>query len=170
MSKSPKRRLKVFQAQFGFHDTVVAAPGQAQALRIWGTRQNLFAEGLAKPAQDADAIAAALDRSGEVLRRPVGSKAAFAVAPGGLPRAPKAPRDVKGRAKPADRTALTAAEAVLRKLDEGRRREEADLRARRERLEADVAEAKAAYAAARKASRAKVATARAAYRKAGGRD
>ena len=39
------RKLKVFQAQFGCYDTVVAAAGQAAALRAWGTRQNLFASG-----------------------------------------------------------------------------------------------------------------------------
>jgi hypothetical protein len=36
---------KVFQAQFGFYDTVVAAPSQVAALRAWGIHQNLFAGG-----------------------------------------------------------------------------------------------------------------------------
>ncbi len=31
MRKPGKRKLKVFAAQFGFHDTVVAAPSQAAA-------------------------------------------------------------------------------------------------------------------------------------------
>ena len=35
-------KLKVSQAQFGFFDTVVAAPSQAAALRAWGVNQNLF--------------------------------------------------------------------------------------------------------------------------------
>ena len=39
------RKLKVFQAQFGFYDTIVAAPSQAAALRAWGVNQNLFASG-----------------------------------------------------------------------------------------------------------------------------
>ena len=30
------RKLKVFQAQFGFYDTIVAAPSQAAALRACG--------------------------------------------------------------------------------------------------------------------------------------
>ena len=46
------RKLKVFQAQFGFYDTVVAAPSRAAALRAWGTHQNLFASGEAKVATD----------------------------------------------------------------------------------------------------------------------
>jgi hypothetical protein len=36
-------KLKAYQAQIGFYDTVVAAPSQAAALRVWGVRQNLFA-------------------------------------------------------------------------------------------------------------------------------
>jgi len=38
-----KRKLKVFQAQLGFYDTVVAVPGRAAALRAWGVHQDLFA-------------------------------------------------------------------------------------------------------------------------------
>jgi len=36
------RKLKVFQAQFGFFDTVVAAPSRAAALRAWGARQKIY--------------------------------------------------------------------------------------------------------------------------------
>ena len=54
------RRLKVYQAQFGFHDSVVAAPSQAAALRAWETHQNLFADGEARLATDENAIALAL--------------------------------------------------------------------------------------------------------------
>lgn len=54
------RKLKVFQAQFGFYDTVVAAPSQAAALRAWGTHQDLFASGAATVTTDEAAIAAAL--------------------------------------------------------------------------------------------------------------
>jgi hypothetical protein len=52
MAKAPGRKLKVFQAQFGFHDSVVAAPSQTAALRAWGTRQNLFGEGQARLTED----------------------------------------------------------------------------------------------------------------------
>ncbi len=42
-------RLKAFQAPLGFFDTVVAAPSQGAALKAWGSRQNLFRDGQAKP-------------------------------------------------------------------------------------------------------------------------
>ena len=55
------RKLKVFQAQFGFYDTVVVASSQTAALLAWGTHQNLFASGEAKVATDEAAVAAALE-------------------------------------------------------------------------------------------------------------
>ncbi|MDZ4375677.1 MAG: hypothetical protein U1C74_30210, partial [Phenylobacterium sp.] len=93
------RKLKVFQAQFGFYDTVVAAPSQAAALRIWGVRRNLFASDDATVVTDERAIAAALAAPETILRRPVGSRDAFTVDPTGLPQVPDAP--VKPAAKPA---------------------------------------------------------------------
>ena len=52
-------RLKVFQARFGFHDSVVAAVSQAAALRAWGVHQNLFADGQASITNDPRAVEAA---------------------------------------------------------------------------------------------------------------
>lgn len=40
-------RLKVFRAQMGFFDSVIAAPSQKAALEAWGARQDLFHEGFA---------------------------------------------------------------------------------------------------------------------------
>jgi hypothetical protein len=71
------RKLKVFQAQFGFYDTVVAASSQAAALRAWGTHQNLFASGEAKVTTDEAAVAAALKHPETPLRRAVGSNDPF---------------------------------------------------------------------------------------------
>ncbi|HEX3486856.1 MAG TPA: hypothetical protein VHT51_17520 [Micropepsaceae bacterium] len=85
------RALKTFQAHLGFYDTVVAVPSQAAALKAWGSRQNLFRDGLAKPADDPAAIAAATAKPGVVLRRPAGSKAPFSENPG-LPQVPNAPK------------------------------------------------------------------------------
>jgi hypothetical protein len=179
MANSPKRRLKVFQAQFGFYDTVVAVPSQAEALRIWGTRQNLFAEGEATPAKDSAAIAAALAHPGVPLRRAIGSKAAYAVQPTDaadipLPAKAKTRAPAKAapapKAKTADRSKLAAAEAKLTAVEAARKAEETKLQTRRDALEADEAEAQASYVAARKAATAAVAAARAAYRDAGGED
>jgi len=72
---------KVYQAHLGFYDTVVAAPSQASALAAWGSRQNLFREGLARVSDDPDAIRAALAQPGVVLRRPAGSNVPYSLNP-----------------------------------------------------------------------------------------
>ncbi len=169
-----KRRLKVFQAQFGFYDTVVAAPSQAAALRAWGTHQNLFASGEAKLATDEAAIAAATAHPETPLRRAVGSNAAFALEPTGLPDVPATPKTASAKRAskikpspprpPPDRARLDAAERALRDLDEGRKREEADFRRRQDELDARREAAQDAYLDARKAATAKVVDARKAYR------
>ena len=176
------RRLKVFQAQIGFYDTVVAAPSQAAALRAWGVHQNLFAAGEARVATDEAAVAAATEHPEIPLRRAIGSKDAFALEPAGLPKLPDAPK-AKAAGKPAakpkaaepprppaDRTKLDAAEKALKALDEGRKREEAALARAQDELDARREAAQGAYVEARKAATAKVVEARGAYRKAGGQD
>ena len=175
------RKLKVFQAQFGFYDTVVAAPSQAAALRAWGVNQNLFASGEATITTDEAAVAAAIAHPETPLRRAVGSKDVFALEPASLPQVPDAPTKavVKPAAKakparpvkpPADRSKLDAAEQALTALDEDRKREEADFRREAEDLEGRRMAAQSAYVEARKAATTKVVDARTAYRKAGGAD
>jgi len=179
--KPSRRKLKVFQAQLGFHDSVVAAPSQAAALRAWGVHQNLFAEGQARITTDAAAIASARAHPGTPLRRPIGSNDPFELEPLNPPkipvtRRPPSPRPAaKTKTKPepppsADRTALSQAEASLRAVDERRKREEADFRARQQRLDAASLDAHTSYVEARKAAAARVTKARQAYREAGGRD
>src|SRR4051812_5719728 len=110
---APARKLKVFQASVGFYDTVVAVPSQAAALRAWGTHQNLFKDGVARPAEDEAAIHAALAQPGIVLRRAIGTSDRFGLDPG-LPKFPDLPRrrskvektEAKEVPEPADRTAL----------------------------------------------------------------
>jgi hypothetical protein len=183
LAKAPRRRLKVFQAQFGFYDSVVAAPSQPAALSAWGTRQNLFAEGQARLCEDDAAVAAALAHPGEPLRRAVGSKRPFSLEPG-LPDVPAAPqRKGPGRAhdaeaakparvkppKPApDRDALDAAEARLKAVNDRRVAEEADLEQRRAALDAQDAQSRKVWSKARAEAERAVDKARAAYRKAGG--
>ena len=172
------RKLKVFQAQFGFYDTVVAAASQAAALRAWGIHQNLFASGEATVATDEAAITAAIAHPDTPLRRAVGSADPFVLEPTSLPSVPDARKKAAAKApmaKPkapprpqADRSKLDAAEKVLRDLDEGRKREEAQLRRESEALESRRMAAQAAYVEARKAATSKVVDARTAYREAGG--
>jgi hypothetical protein len=92
------RKLKVFQAQIGFYDTVVAAPSRAAALRAWGTRQDLFASGEARETADPAAIAAATAQPETPRRRAVGSTDPLALEPTSLPKVPDAPK--KAAAKP----------------------------------------------------------------------
>lgn len=178
MARAP--RLKVYAAQFGFHDSVVAARSQAAALEAWGTRQNLFAEGRAKVTDDAGAIAAALAHPGVPLRRAVGSTDPFSLEPG-LPAVPDAPKRkapslkvVKAapvpapKAPPADRTALTAAERALTAINTRRLEEEAALAERRAALEADEVASRQRWSVERKAAEAELDRARRAYRAAGG--
>lgn len=193
MAKPAKRKLKVFQAQFGFYDTVVAAPSQAAALRAWGIHQNLFASGDARVTTDEAAVKAALAHPETPLRRPLGATGPFELEPTTLPKVPDAPkRPAPAKAKaaskataapqakprpPADRSKLDAAEAALREVDERRKAEEAELRLQAEALrreaealEASRSAAQDAYVQARKAASAAVVAAREAYRKAGGTD
>jgi type IV secretory pathway VirB10-like protein len=181
LAKAPARRLKVFQAQFGFYDSVVAAPSQAAALRAWGVHQNLFADGRAQITEDGQAIEAALAHPETPLRRAVGSTDPFALEPTSLPKVPDAPPRAAAKPEPkaksaarpkppADRSALNVAEAELRKLDEARKREEADFRRRQAELDAVRDEAQARYVEGRKAATAAVVAARGDFRKAGGAD
>ena len=172
------RKLKVFQAQFGFYDTVVAASSQAAALRAWGTHQNLFASGDAKITTNEAAVAAALKHPETPLRRAVGSNEPFLLEPTSLPKVPKAPKAATTPAAktrpsspakpPADRSKLDAAEKMLRSLDDDRKKEEAGFRREADELETRREAAQSAYVEARKAATGKVVEARAAYRDAGG--
>ncbi len=177
LGKDTKRKLKVFQAQIGFYDTVVAAPSQAAALRAWGVHQNLFASGEAHVATDAAAAEVAIANPEVALRRPVGSKQAFALNPTGLPAIPDLPKKLKPQANPvarrqpvADRSKLNEAEANLRKLEERRKTEEGSFRQQQEELEGRQQAAQATYVKNRKRANELVESRRAAYRKAGGKD
>jgi hypothetical protein len=176
------RTLKVYQARFGFYDSVVAASSQAAALRAWGIHQNLFSTGLAKVTEDPQAVEAARAHPGVPLKRAAGSSDPFMLEPASLPTVPaeagKGVRKATGRSPtakapakpPADRSRLDAAEARLRDLDERNARQEADLRRQQEALDAEQSAAHAAYVEDRKATTAAVVAARQAYRKAGGKD
>ena len=160
------RKLKVFQAQFGFFDTLAAAPSQAAALCAWGIHQELFASGEAKVTTDDAAVAAAPEHPETPLRRAVGSNDLFQLEPSSLPKVPAALKRAAARPSvQADRGALDAAEAALRKLDEARKREEADFRRRQDELDEAKSKAQSAYVEGRNTA---TAAAREAFRRAGG--
>ena len=170
----------MFQAQFGFYDSVVAASSQVAALRAWGTHQNLFADGQARVTSDEAAMKAALAHPETPLRRAVGSNDRFELNPKSLPNVPDAPNQAHikpslGKSKtkapakpPADRSQLDATEAALRGVDDERKREETELRRRRDQLDAEIAGAQDAYVRRRRAATSAVVEARKAFRRAGG--
>src|SRR3954453_5488846 len=71
------RKLKTYQTSLGFFDEAIAAPSMKAALEAWGTKTNLFHQGVAKEADDPDIIAATMRKPGVILRRPIGSSGPF---------------------------------------------------------------------------------------------
>lgn len=172
----PARKLKVYAAQIGFFDTIVAAPNQAAALAAWGVRQNLFAEGRARVSKDEANADAALANPGVPLRRAIGSLDAFSLEPA-LPRAPAAPgpprlkvvAEAKGPVKPRpDRSALARAERALAAVNQRRAEEEADIRRRREALDAEDEASRGRWRQDRAKAEKGVVEARRAYEASGG--
>jgi hypothetical protein len=166
-------RLKIYQAAFGFRDSVVAAANQKAALEAWGARQNLFAEGLARVADDPAAMKAALDHPGTPLTRPLGSSGPFTVGSNEVPVLPDVAKrptvtrkpDAGPSPAPPDRSRLDAAEAAVREAEaelsgagrEYRSRAEALERERQttlRRLDSRLSAAKEKAEAARRAFRA----------------
>ena len=66
-------KLKVFRTSSGFHDSYVAAPSRAAALRAWGANTDLFAMGAAEQVTDARLMAEPLAQPGEIVKRSRGS-------------------------------------------------------------------------------------------------
>ncbi len=164
-------RLKVFQAHMGFFDSIVAAPSQKAALEAWGTRQDLFGEGLASQTTEAAAVKAALATPGSVLKRAANSQGPFEpdpsapAAPAGPPTS-KAIRGASPKPRP-DRSALDAAE---RALEAARTEGEQELTAiadQRGALEQREREARARYDRRTKDLRKAVDKARRAFERAG---
>jgi hypothetical protein len=191
------RPLKVFRAHLGFYDTAVAAPSRAAALKAWGSRQNLFREGVASETKDPQAVTAALAKPGVVLRRPVGSNAPFSENPG-LPQIPKAPKKMppaKTQAKPqppeppprrepprlrlvppqpaprpqVSRAPIEAAEKALAELKGEEQRALAALEERKASLDEEARRQRADFRQRRERAEKKLADARKAYRSALGR-
>ena len=167
----------MFQAQFGFHDTVVATSSQTAALRAWGTRQNLFADGSAQLATDQSAIAAALKYPEQPLRRAVGTNEPFSLVSVALPTVPDLPRKPQKPVKPqaprpapADRSKLDSAETMLRELEAKRKQEEVELRREEDALAQRRVATQEAYVTGRKKANDAVEAARRDYLKAGGTD
>jgi len=126
MPKAKRRaKLKVYSTPIGFHDALVAAPSQKEALEAWGAGTNLFSQGSAHVVTDPKLTTVPLDHPGQVVKVLRGSEAEQLAALGKqkLPaRTPPRKAEVlpkksrKRRPKPS-RAALTRAEAALEKVE-----------------------------------------------------
>ena len=168
MARTVKRRLKVCHTTLGFYESIVAAANQREALEAWGVSQNLFAERAAKIEDDAEAVKAALAAPNQPLRRPIGSKGAYALDPES-PQPPKAKGETSKPTRPKpDRRKLNAAEAVLKDVQARQSEEAKELAARRSQLETDEARAQARWKTDEDKAQADLRAARDTYHKAGG--
>jgi hypothetical protein len=166
-------RLKVYQAEIdGLHDWVVAAPNQRAALDALDVHQDLFAQGLAKVADDPGAQAA-YDHPLIPLRRQKGSKAPFrpveAAGASAWGKAAAATPKPGERQKPPSRASLDRAEAALALFEDEAERQrdevakaQADLDARKAALDQSLTRRRRRLSDA-------VEEARQAFRAAGGR-
>src|SRR3954462_12697693 len=71
------KKLKTYQTSLGFFDQAIAAPSMKAALEAWGTKTNLFHQGVAKEVVDPEVMAATMRKPGVILKRPIGSTGPF---------------------------------------------------------------------------------------------
>jgi colicin import membrane protein len=163
------RKLKTYVTTSGFFDLAVAAPSMKAALDIWGSRSNLFQNGLARETDDPDIVSATLEHPGLVLRRPVGTNAAFSEN-AALPKLStlertavktRKPEPLPTRKKPAERKpsrkpdeadgrkAAQLYDLAQKRREREEQRAEAERKKERERREQATGKAQAALDAAR---------------------
>lgn len=151
------RKLKTYRTSLGFFDQAVAAPSMKAALEAWGADSNLFHQGMATQTDDPEIVAAAMEKPGIVLKRPVGSNGRFkehAELPTNLvddgKSGPKRRPAKTTRQQPRElddqqaRKAAIAYEKEKKRREAERRKEEAARERERERREKAVAKAQAA--------------------------
>jgi colicin import membrane protein len=163
------RRLKTYQTSSGFFDLAVAAPSMKAAADAWGSRTNVFKQGLAKETKDPAVVTATLAKPGVVLRRPVGSTEAFrehAHLPKDLPSGRVKEKHFKSQPKPKEpptrkvdektaRAAALAFEKEKKRREMARRKEDAARERERKRHEQAIARAERALEQAKRAHEAK---------------
>ncbi|OGN43452.1 MAG: hypothetical protein A2795_11870 [Caulobacterales bacterium RIFCSPHIGHO2_01_FULL_67_30] len=134
-------RLKVFTWSDGFHAFTVAASSRPKALEAWGSKQDLFATGLASQLSGGPDHDAALAAPGEVIERGL----AIDVGKIGKAARPKAARPSKAR-----RAKLERLQAELDRLDADHQAASSSLDDQFEALKAKRADLEQAYGARRK--------------------
>jgi flagellar motility protein MotE (MotC chaperone) len=162
-------KLKVFRTSSGFHDSFVAAPSRAAALRAWGANTDLFAFGAAEQVTDAKLMAEPLAKPGTIVKRSRGSAGEHLSAAGTSKAKKPCAKSAKTRkAKPPpsratlDEADRRLAEAELRydrareELDEEAKLLDEKRRKLQRKHEAEIEKQRAKHDAAAKAYKAKV--------------
>lgn len=136
------KRLKVFTWSDGFHAFTVAASSRPKALEAWGSKQDLFATGLASELSGGPDYEAALAAPGQIIER------GLTIDVGKIRNAakPKAVGPSKARRAKIDRL-----EAELQTLDVDHQQAVASLEERRQALQDEQTELEQFYAKRRKA-------------------
>ncbi len=134
-------KLKVFTWSDGFHAFTVATSSRPKALEAWGSKQDLFATGLASQLSGGPDYEAALASPGEVVER------GLAIDVGKIGKAKPAKPRGPSRAKAARIEKLKTA---LADLDERRQAEMANFEERQAALNQARQEAETTYEAERK--------------------
>ena len=162
-------RLKVFCTTNGLTTYAIATSSKAKALAAWGTKQDLFKEGLASETNEAALVEAALAAPGEVVTRSAVDAGALekALAKGKPKKKDKAGKAEKAKPKKPSREALERVEKFERKLAEHDARHKealADIAERRAELDAEETALRGAYASKRRDLQQRLADARAAVK------
>ena len=145
-------KLKVFNWSDGFHAFTVAASSRPKALDAWGSKQDLFATGLASQLTGGPDYEAALASPGDVITR------GLAIDVGKIGKA--RPKKAVGVSK-AKRAEIETLQAALADLDETHQSALADLDARQAALETERRRAETDHERSRKALAADLKKARA---------
>ena len=96
------RKLKTYQTSLGFFDLAIAAPSMKAAAEAWQAHPRMFAQGFAAVTKDPDAVTAALEQPGVVLRRPHGQSGPYKAQPD-KPATPKVTRRRKQKIAKAEK-------------------------------------------------------------------
>ena len=156
-------RLKVFTTSNGLTRSYVAVSSKAKALEAWGSRQDLFKEGLAEEVVDPAQMEAALARPGEVVTRSALDAGALEAALAALPPAKKVKPDKAKAKRGPSKEALERVAKFERKLADNDARERealADIAERRAALDAEETELRGQAARRRRELDEKLAAAR----------
>jgi hypothetical protein len=157
-------RLKVFCTTNGLTQYAVATSSKAKALAAWGTKQDLFKEGLASETNEAAVVEAALARPGEVVTRSALDAGALKSALAAAPKPKKAGKAVAPpKPKGPSKEALERVAKLEQKLAEHDARHKealADIAERRRELDEEETALRGAYASKRRDLQQRLAAAR----------